>query len=73
VEKQIHADVAMRFGLYPNREDWTEARLAAGITGADHDDTHAGELETSILLAAHAAYARYGWRTPTMPGGIAAT
>jgi creatinine amidohydrolase len=41
--------------------------------GANHDETHAGELETSILLAAHAAYARYGWRTPTMPRGIAAT
>jgi hypothetical protein len=40
-------------------------RQAAGITGANHDDTHAGELETAILLAAHAAHARYGWRTPT--------
>ena len=53
----------MRVGLYPSREDWTEARHAAGITSSSHDDMHAGELETSILLAAHPSYLRDGWHT----------
>jgi len=48
-------------GLYPSREDWTEARTAAGITSTNHDDMHAGELETSILLAAYPRYLRSGW------------
>ncbi|GJP28520.1 creatinine amidohydrolase [Mycobacterium marinum] len=52
---------AITVGLYPSREDWTEARTAAGITTSSHDDMHAGELETSILLAAHPHYLRDGW------------
>jgi creatinine amidohydrolase len=63
VVRQAKADGAMRVGLYPSREDWTEARRAAGITSNNHDDMHAGELETSILLAAHPAYLRDGWHT----------
>jgi len=51
----------LRVGLYPSREDWTEARAAAAITTSSHDDMHAGELETSILLAAHPDYLRDGW------------
>lgn len=51
----------LRVGLYPSREDWTEARAAAGITSSNHDDMHAGELETSILLASHPDYLRDGW------------
>ena len=47
--------------LYPSREDWTEARAAAGITSSSHDDMHAGELETSILLATYPRYLRDGW------------
>jgi creatinine amidohydrolase len=61
--QQANADGAMRVGLYPSREDWTEARQAAGITSSNHDDMHAGELETSILLAAHPVYLRDGWQT----------
>lgn len=53
----------IRVGLFPSREDWTEAREAAGITSTNHDDMHAGELETSILLAAHPEYVQEGWRT----------
>jgi creatinine amidohydrolase len=34
VVQQANADGAMRVGLYPSREDWTEARQAAGITAA---------------------------------------
>lgn len=50
-------------GLYPSREDWAEARTAAGVTSTNHDDMHAGELETSILLAACPRYLRAGWDT----------
>lgn len=51
----------LNVGLYPSREDWTEARTAAAITSSNHDDMHAGELETSILLASHPDYLRDGW------------
>jgi creatinine amidohydrolase len=51
----------IKIGLYPSREDWSEARTAAGITSSNHDDMHAGELETSILLAAYPDYLRDGW------------
>lgn len=53
----------LKVGLYPSREDWTEARAAAEITSSSHDDMHAGELETSILLAAHPDYLRDGWES----------
>ena len=62
VVQQANADGAMRVGLYPSRADWTEARGAAGISSSNHDDMHAGELETSILLAAHSSYVRDGWQ-----------
>lgn len=39
--------------LYPGREEWAKARDAGGLVTTHHDDMHAGELETSILL--HAA------------------
>ena len=48
----------LRVGLYPSREDLAEARTAARITSSNHDDMHAGELETSILLAAYPDYVR---------------
>ena len=38
-------------GLYPSRQDWDDARQAAGMASTAHEDMHAGELETSILLA----------------------
>jgi creatinine amidohydrolase len=62
VVQQVNADGAMRVGLYPSRADWTEARRAAGISSSNHDDMHAGELETSVLLAAHSSYVRDGWQ-----------
>jgi creatinine amidohydrolase len=40
-----------------------QAREAADITSTSHDDMHAGELEASILLAAHPGYVRDGWQT----------
>lgn len=44
---------APRMALYPGRDDWQAARQAAGCEVLDaHDDMHAGELETSLLLHA---------------------
>ena len=60
-EANVHGP--LRVGLYPSREDWAEARTAARITSSNHDDMHAGELETSILLAAYPTYVRDGWNT----------
>ena len=39
-----------RMALFPAKEDWKKARLDAGLETTDHEDMHAGELETSILL-----------------------
>lgn len=63
VVQEANAQVQLRIGLFPSREDWTDAREAAGITRTSHDDVHAGELETSILLATHPSYVHDGWRT----------
>ncbi|MDG4760427.1 creatininase family protein [Micromonospora sp. WMMD710] len=42
-----------RLALFPGRQDWDQARHDAGLHSTTHDDMHAGEIETSILL--HAA------------------
>jgi len=63
VQQANHLNNPVKVGLYPSREDWTEARTAAGIHSSNHDDMHAGELETSILLATHPDYLRDGWQT----------
>jgi creatinine amidohydrolase len=63
VVQEANAQGQVRIGLFPSREDWTEARQAAGITSTAHDDMHAGELETSILLATHPGHVRDGWQT----------
>lgn len=41
-----------RMALFPGSADWRNARAAADLTTDQHDDMHAGELETSILLHA---------------------
>ncbi|SKH59788.1 creatinine amidohydrolase [Mycobacteroides abscessus subsp. massiliense] len=63
VQQTNRHSTSIRLGLYPSREDWTEARTAAAITSSNHDDMHAGELETSILLAAYHEYLRDGWNS----------
>lgn len=63
VVQQANLHGLLRVGLYPSREDWAEARTAAQIISSTHDDMHAGELETSILLAAYPTYVRDGWTT----------
>lgn len=39
-----------RMALFPQNEDWKDARTDAGLTTSNHEDMHAGEAETSILL-----------------------
>jgi creatinine amidohydrolase len=59
--QQADLQGAIRIGLFPTREDWNEAREAAGMTSDSHEDMHAGELEVSILLAAFPDVVREGW------------
>ncbi|MFD9062315.1 creatininase family protein [Kitasatospora purpeofusca] len=39
-----------RMALFPRREDWAAARSAAGLESTAHEDMHAGEIETSLLM-----------------------
>ena len=39
-----------RMALFPSGPDWAEARQSARLATSNHEDMHAGELETSILL-----------------------
>jgi creatinine amidohydrolase len=49
--------------LFPGRDDWNHARAAAGLATTSHNDMHAGELETSILLHARPEAVRDGNHT----------
>jgi creatinine amidohydrolase len=55
--------------LFPGRSDWAAARAAAELKTDAHDDMHAGELETSILLHTHCDLVRPGWETADDGGG----
>jgi creatinine amidohydrolase len=61
VQQAAAVQGGIRIGLFPTREDWNEARAAAGMTSDSHEDMHAGELEVSILLAAFPNVVREGW------------
>jgi creatinine amidohydrolase len=61
VVQQANLRGPVHVGLYPTREDWQEARAAAGMASDSHEDMHAGELEVSILLAAFPVVVREGW------------
>lgn len=52
-----------RTAVFPGGRDWAKAREDAGITTGDHDDMHAGELETSILLHVAPELVRLGNET----------
>jgi creatinine amidohydrolase len=52
-----------RLALYPSRSDWDTARQRAGLTSTAHDDMHAGEIETSILLHVAPDVVRPGYET----------
>jgi creatinine amidohydrolase len=51
-----------KMALFPAKDDWREARRAAGTATSDHEDMHAGELETSIVLYACPELVRDGWQ-----------
>jgi creatinine amidohydrolase len=53
---------ANRMVLFPGRSDWDAARQDAGLTTSSHDDMHAGELETSLLLSSHPELVRPTYR-----------
>jgi creatinine amidohydrolase len=48
--------------LFPSGKDWAEARQSAGLVTSSHEDMHAGELETSILLHANPELVRDGYQ-----------
>jgi creatinine amidohydrolase len=50
-----------RMALFPSGADWTDARQSARLTTSNHEDMHAGELETSILLHANPELVRDGY------------
>lgn len=58
------ANVARRhMALVPTSYHWTAARAAAGCGATTHQDMHAGEAETSILLAIAPELVRPGWES----------
>jgi creatinine amidohydrolase len=52
-----------RIALFPTGPDWKDARSAAGLDSTMHEDMHAGEIETSILLHAHPELVKDGYET----------
>lgn len=48
--------------LYPTSYHWSAAREAAGCSATTHQDMHAGEAETSILLSIAPELVREGWQ-----------
>jgi creatinine amidohydrolase len=51
-----------KMALFPSGRDWADARQSAGLATSNHEDMHAGELETSILLYAHPDLVRDGYQ-----------
>ncbi len=49
--------------LFPSGRDWADARQSAGLATSNHEDMHAGELETSILLHVQPELVRDGYQT----------
>ena len=52
-----------RMGLFPSSQDWRDARTAACLETTMHEDMHAGEIETSILLYAHPKLVKEGYES----------
>lgn len=48
--------------LYPTSTHWAQAREAAGCSTSNHQDMHAGEAETSILLNSAPDLIGPGWQ-----------
>jgi creatinine amidohydrolase len=52
-----------RMALFPSAQDWKDARVAAQLESSMHEDMHAGEIETSILLHSHPELVKDGYQT----------
>jgi creatinine amidohydrolase len=52
-----------RIAVFPRAAEWEQARQDAGMETDGHEDMHAGELETSILLAFYPEVVRPGNET----------
>jgi len=52
-----------RMALFPSAADWADARQSARLVSSGHEDMHAGEIETSILLHAHPELVRDGYQS----------
>lgn len=52
-----------RMALFPSAQDWKDARAAAQLESSMHEDMHAGEIETSILLHSHPELVKDGYQT----------
>jgi creatinine amidohydrolase len=50
-----------KMALFPSGRDWADARQSAGLATSNHEDMHAGELETSILLHIYPELVRDGY------------
>ncbi|WP_420894676.1 creatininase family protein [Streptomyces alboflavus] len=59
----------LRMSLFPRGREWDRAREQAGLASNGHDDMHAGEIETSILLHAEPSLVRPGYETADHDGG----
>ncbi|GII24640.1 creatinine amidohydrolase [Planosporangium mesophilum] len=59
-EASVHGP---RMAVFPMGADWERARRDAGMETGGHEDMHAGELETSILLATYPEVIRTGNKT----------
>jgi creatinine amidohydrolase len=54
-------DHGKKMALFPSGRDWADARQSAGLATSNHEDMHAGELETSILLHTYPELVRDGY------------
>ncbi|GLZ12557.1 creatinine amidohydrolase [Actinomadura sp. NBRC 104425] len=52
-----------RMALFPQREDWNDARKAGELVTSISEDMHAGEIETSILLHVTPDLVRRGYES----------
>jgi creatinine amidohydrolase len=52
-----------RMALFPSGRDWADARQSAGLATSNHEDMHAGEIETSILLCVNPELVRDGYQS----------
>ncbi|MFZ4237542.1 creatininase family protein [Streptomyces murinus] len=58
-----------RMSLFPQGREWNRARDHAGLVTNAHEDMHAGEIETSILLHAEPSLVRPGYEHADHDGG----